>query len=72
LQFKVEVKEPILGHPAVSHAGAIDGFQSFLVYFSDRDIAIAVLTNALPAPAAGNPQLIAIPVAKAALSALAQ
>jgi CubicO group peptidase (beta-lactamase class C family) len=62
--------QKILGYPAVSHAGAIDGFQSFLVYFSDQDVAIAVVTNAFPAPAAVNPQLIAMPVVKAALSAL--
>ena len=64
------VAQNILGHPAVSHAGAIDGFQSFLVYFSDRDLGIAVVTNALPAPAAGDPTAIAIAVAKAALPAL--
>src|SRR5688572_5392023 len=27
----------MLGHPAVSHTGAISGFQSSLVYFSDQD-----------------------------------
>jgi CubicO group peptidase (beta-lactamase class C family) len=64
------VTQKILGRPAVSHAGAIDGFQSFLVYFSNQDVAIAVVTNAFPAPAAGDPQLIAMTVAKAALPAL--
>ncbi len=59
-----------LEQPAVSHSGAIDGFQSFLLYFSDQDIAIAVVTNAFPAPAAGNPELVAMAVAKAALDAL--
>ena len=58
----------ILGHPAVAHDGAIDGFQSFLVYFSSQEIAVAVVTNAFPAPASGNPVTIAIAVAKAALA----
>jgi D-alanyl-D-alanine carboxypeptidase len=57
----------MLGHPAAAHGGALNGFESFLLYFSDQDIAVAVITNAFPAPAAGNPQLIAIDVARAAL-----
>jgi hypothetical protein len=64
------VTEKILGHPAVSHAGAIDAFQSALIYFSDQDVAIAVVTNAFPAPASGTPGPIAITVAKAPLPAL--
>jgi CubicO group peptidase (beta-lactamase class C family) len=64
--------QKILGHPAVWHDGAIAGFRSFLLYFSDQDVAIAVVTNAFPAPAGGNPQLIAMAVAKAALPALEQ
>jgi hypothetical protein len=64
------VTEKILGHPAVSHAGAIDGFQSALIYFSNQDVALAVLTNAFPAPDGGTPGPIAIAVAKAALPAL--
>jgi D-alanyl-D-alanine carboxypeptidase len=59
-----------LGHPTVGHGGAIYGFQSFLLYFPDQDIAIAVVTNAFPAPAGGNPQLITMAVATAALGAL--
>ena len=59
----------MLGHPVVSHGGAISGFQSFLLYLSDQDVAIAVVTNAFPAPPGGNPQLIAVAVAKAALPA---
>ena len=43
---------------------------SFLVHFPDQNIAIAVVTNAFPAPAGGNPQLIAIAVANAALASL--
>jgi CubicO group peptidase (beta-lactamase class C family) len=62
--------QKMLGHPAVSHDGAINGFQSFLLYFPDQDIAIAVVTNAFPAPAGGNPLLIAVAVAKAALASL--
>jgi D-alanyl-D-alanine carboxypeptidase len=61
--------QQMLGHPAVWHSGAIDGFQSFLLYFPEQDIAIAVVTNAFPAPAGGNPQLVAMAVAKAALAA---
>jgi CubicO group peptidase (beta-lactamase class C family) len=63
------VVQKILGRRAVSHAGAIDGFQSYLVYFSDQDVAIAVVTNAFPA-SAGDPQPIAIAIAKAALPVL--
>jgi D-alanyl-D-alanine carboxypeptidase len=40
----------MVGHPAVSHGGSIDGFRTFLGYFHHRDIAIAVITNALPSP----------------------
>lgn len=58
-----------LGHPAVWHSGAIDGYQSFLLYFSDRDIAVAVTTNAFPAPLACDPAPVAMEVAKAALLA---
>ena len=63
----LDVKK-MLGHPAASHGGAVNGFQSFLLYFPDRDIAIAVATNAFPAPAGGNPQLIAVAVANAAIA----
>jgi hypothetical protein len=59
-----------LGHPTVGHGGAIQGFQSFLLHFPDQDIAIAVVTNAFPAPAGGDPQLITMAVAKAAIGAL--
>ena len=62
--------QKLLGHPTVSHGGAIDGYQSFLLYLADRDVAIAVVTNGFPAPAGGDPQLIAIAVAKAALPVL--
>jgi D-alanyl-D-alanine carboxypeptidase len=58
-----------LGHPAASHGGAIDGFLSFLLYFPDRDIAIAVITNAFPAPTLDS-ELIVLTVAKAALDTL--
>jgi D-alanyl-D-alanine carboxypeptidase len=62
--------QTILGQPAVWHGGDIWGFQSHLLYFPDRDIAIAVITNAFPAPPGADPGLIAIAVAKAALDAL--
>jgi CubicO group peptidase (beta-lactamase class C family) len=61
--------QTLQGHPIVWHNGAIDGFQSHLVYLSDQDIAVAVVTNGFPAPAGGNPYLIAVAVAKAALAA---
>ena len=61
--------QQVLGHPAVWHDGLIFGFHTLLLYFSDRDIAVAVVTNAFPAPAGGNPQLIALAVAKATLAA---
>ena len=57
-----------LGRPAVSHTGAITGFQSSLVYFPDREIAIAVVVNALPAPAGAEAHGIALAVAGAALA----
>jgi D-alanyl-D-alanine carboxypeptidase len=60
----------MLGHPAVSHTGAIPGFQSSLVYFSDREIAVAVVVNALPTPAGVDAHGIALAVAGAALDAL--
>jgi hypothetical protein len=53
----------------VWHDGAIDGFRSHLVYLSNQDIAVAVVTNGFPAPDSGNPALIAVAVAKAALGA---
>lgn len=56
------------GRPLVWHSGAIDGFQSWVLYLSNEDLAIAVITNAFPAPAAANPKLIADAVADAALS----
>jgi D-alanyl-D-alanine carboxypeptidase len=56
------------GHPLVWHNGAIDGFQSWLLYLSDQDLAVAVITNAFPAPQAGSPRLIADAVADAALA----
>lgn len=62
------ISQTYLGHPIVWHDGIIDGFQSFLLYLSDQDMAIAVLTNAFPAPAAGNPQVIATAIANAALA----
>jgi CubicO group peptidase (beta-lactamase class C family) len=59
----------MLGRPTVSHDGAIDGYQSFLLYFPDREIAVAVIMNAFPASltlSAGA----ATSVAQAALGAL--
>jgi D-alanyl-D-alanine carboxypeptidase len=60
----------MVGHRAVSHGGAVNGFVSFLLYLSDQEIAVAVITNAFPAPAAGDSELMAIAIAKAALDAL--
>jgi D-alanyl-D-alanine carboxypeptidase len=58
----------MVGQPAVWHSGAIDGYQSFLLYLPEEDIAVAVITNAFPAPPGGNPQLIV--TANAALDSL--
>ncbi len=65
----LDVKK-ILSHRAAAHGGAVYGFESFLLYLPDEDIAVAVITNSFPAPAAGNPQLIAMAVVKAALASL--
>ena len=59
-----------LGHPTVFHTGGIAGFQSSLVYFSDQDMAIAVIVNAWPAPAGVDATFIALTVASAALATL--
>ena len=56
------------GHPLVWHNGAIDGYQSWLLYLSNQDLAVAVITNGFPAPQAGSPRLIADAVANAALA----
>ena len=56
------------GHPLVWHNGAIDGFQSWLLYLSNQDLAVAVITNGFPAPQSGSPRLIADAVANAALA----
>jgi D-alanyl-D-alanine carboxypeptidase len=63
------VLDDVLGHPAVFHDGAIYGFQSFLIYFPDRDIAVAVILNAWPTPSVYR-ETIALAVAKAALDTL--
>lgn len=60
--------QKMLGHPAVSHGGIVNGFQAYLLYFPEPDIAVAVVTNAWPAPAAGDPKLLALAVAQAALA----
>jgi D-alanyl-D-alanine carboxypeptidase len=56
-----------LGRRAVWHTGGIPGFQSSLVYFPDHDLAVAVIINALPAPAGVSAHQIALSVAGAAL-----
>jgi CubicO group peptidase (beta-lactamase class C family) len=53
------------GHPIVFHGGAIDGFQSHLVYLPSQDIAIAVNTNGFPAPPGGNPYFVARAIVEA-------
>jgi D-alanyl-D-alanine carboxypeptidase len=60
--------QTFLGHPTVWHDGITWGFMSYLLYFSDQDLAVAVVTNAWPGPSAGNPGLIAKAVAQAALT----
>jgi D-alanyl-D-alanine carboxypeptidase len=59
----------ILGQQAVSHNGGIDGYLSYLFYFPQRDIAVAVITNAWPVPT-DQAQVVATEVASAALGAL--
>ena len=59
----------ILGQPAVSHNGGIDGYLSYLYYFPQRDIAVAVITNAWPVPS-DHALVIVDAVASAALGAL--
>jgi len=66
--FGLELND-ILGQPAVSHNGGIDGYLCWLYYFPQRDIAVAVLTNAWPVPT-DHPRVIATAVASAALGAL--
>ena len=66
--FGVDLKN-VEGQPAVSHGGAVEGYLSFLLYFPQRDIGVAVITNAFPAPADHGP-IIAVAVGKAALGAL--
>jgi D-alanyl-D-alanine carboxypeptidase len=66
--FGVDLRD-LLGRPAVSHAGGVDGFLSFLVYFPERDISVAVNTNANPAPTLHS-EIIALQVAQAALDSL--
>jgi D-alanyl-D-alanine carboxypeptidase len=61
--------QDVLGHPAASHNGAIYGFQSFLIYFPQRDIAVAVVLNAWPTPTFYSEAII-LAVAKAALDTL--
>ena len=66
------VVQKILGRPAVWHNGAIYGFFTYLVYFSSEEVSVAVNVNTFPAPAAGNPEGIALAVAQAALGVLSQ
>jgi D-alanyl-D-alanine carboxypeptidase len=57
-----------LGRPAAWHTGGITGFLSSVIYFPERDIAIAVIINAFPAPAGVSAHFIALDVARAALA----
>ena len=66
------VSDTILGHPAVWHDGAIDGYQSLLLYFAEEDLAVAVTVNAFPTKTAGSPQTVAYAVANAAFGVLSQ
>lgn len=60
----------IWGQPAVSHGGAVLGYLSFLLYLSNQEIAVAVITNGFPAPAGGESEAMAVTIAKAALDTL--
>jgi CubicO group peptidase (beta-lactamase class C family) len=64
--------QPRLAQRAASHGGQWPGFDSFLVHFPDKNIAVAVILNMFPAATPGPPQaeVIALAVAKAALGAL--
>ena len=57
-----------LGRPAVSHTGAITGFQSSLIYFSEHEIGVAVIINALPSAVSAHS--IALAVAPHAVATL--
>ena len=59
-----------LGRPTAWHTGGIPGFQSSLVYFPESEIAVAVIINALPAPAGVSAHKIALDVASAVLAGL--
>ncbi len=48
--------------PAIGHNGGLHGWLSQLVWFPDHKLAVAVLTNALPAPPGGTPAEI-VPIA---------
>ncbi len=63
------VTQASLGEPVVWHDGAIDGFEAILIYLSNQDITVAVITNGFPAPLSANPYHIAMAIAKAALGA---
>jgi len=65
----LEVKS-VLGHKAVAHDGAIDGYQSYVVYFPERDVSVAVLLNAFPVLYGFEAEVVLLPVAKAALDTL--
>lgn len=60
----------MLGRPAVSHTGAINGFLSSLIYFSDQEIAVAAIVNAMPTPPGAEAHSVALNVAAAALESL--
>jgi D-alanyl-D-alanine carboxypeptidase len=59
-----------LGHPTVFHTGGIAGFLSALVYFSDQDMAVAVIANSNIPPAGVDPNFMAMTIAGVALGAL--
>lgn len=63
------VTQSSLGQPVVWHDGAIGGFEGILIYLSNQDITVAVITNGFPAPLSANPYYIAMAIAKAALGA---
>ena len=57
----------ILGHPALSHGGGIDGFQSQSLYLTDEDLAVVVLANTAgpPGPGALAEQIVELMVGDA-------
>ena len=62
------VVQKTLPHPAVWHDGGVEGFYTYLIYFSNEEVGVSVIINAYPVPAGAGSEVIALAVAKAALN----